>query len=373
MSPTDYSNYFLHLFQEILLSINNDHVDNYDHLRFGPSEDKRSFSIKQSLRDKLHEKGYFHKSNATSIAGIIREAVWVKDFEYLYTILEDDESRELLIKIVAYRLLGHRKVKLPLSTPDYWENIHRIESYQSKEDVIQIDFMNFKLPLTDLSFLKVPLKLYYSAFGVNIDFIIKQYEFHRNGVHIQAEGGDTIIDGGGCFGDTALYFADKVTTNGQAHVFEFIPDNINIFEKNIGLNPQLAPVVKLVKHPLWSHSNEEVFYQSNGPGSKVSFESFEGYSGKTSTLSIDDYVGREGLQRLDFIKMDIEGAEYKALHGAVNTLKKYRPKLAIALYHSTQDFDIIPRFLKELDLGYKFYLSHSTIYGEETMLFAVAE
>ena len=68
--------------------------------------------------------------------------------------------------------------------------------------------------------------------------------------------------------------------------------------------------------------------------------------------------------------MDIEGAESLALNGAIKTIKKYRPKLAIAIYHSMNDFVSIPLWLKELDLDYKFYLGHYTLHAEETILFA---
>jgi len=360
--------------QEILTSVNNNYEDNYDHLRYGPlNRSRKPTSLKQKVKDKLNEKGYFHRSNINYAVTAIADGTWIKDFEYLYELLEDDESRALLVKLVAYRLLGHEKVRLPLSTPEYWKSIEEIESHQSETDLIEIDFMDFKLKLTDLSFLNIPLKLYYTAFGTNIDFIVRQYEFHRNGVHIQADPGDVVIDGGGCFGDTALYFSDKIKGEGTTYVFEFIPDNIAILRKNIGLNPRHASSIRLVENPLWSHSEEEVFYLSNGPGSRVSFQPFEGYSGKTTTLSIDDFVDRQRLEKVDFIKMDIEGAEIKALYGAEETLRKYKPKLSIALYHSTADFEVIPRYLKNLDLGYRFYLSHSTIFSEETMLFAKAD
>ncbi|MBK8611207.1 MAG: FkbM family methyltransferase [Chitinophagaceae bacterium] len=76
------------------------------------------------------------------------------------------------------------------------------------------------------------------------------------------------------------------------------------------------------------------------------------------------------MDKVDFIKMDIEGAELNAIMGAKGTLVKYRPKLAIAIYHSLSDFYTIAEFIKSLDLGYKFYLQHTTIHAEETVLFA---
>ncbi len=71
--------------------------------------------------------------------------------------------------------------------------------------------------------------------------------------------------------------------------------------------------------------------------------------------------------------MDIEGAEPLALKGAVETIKRFKPKLAIAIYHSMDDFIKIPIWIIELNLGYKLYLGHYTIHSEETIIFAKVE
>jgi hypothetical protein len=49
---------------------------------------------------------------------------------------------------------------------------------------------------------------------------------------------------------------------------------------------------------------------------------------------------------------------------------KYKPKLAIAIYHSMDDFLNIPKWILDLDVGYKIYLGHSTIHSEESVIFA---
>lgn len=368
--------FIIHLAAELVNSVNNNYEDNYDFNRFGKAPEliKKPRSPKQAFISWINRKGFYNNFNNYLFSKKIESINYpLTDFIYLYSNLEDEYSKDLLIKIIAYRVLGYTKVKLPLSTPQFWNNQHLIESNQSKIDFIDIDFMNLRLPLTDLSFLGNPLKMYYTSLGINIDFIIKQYEFHREKIYIEAEMGDIVIDAGACYGDTALYFGDKVGITGQVHAFEFIPGNIKIFKKNLRINEDLGYKINLVPNPLWSTSGEEVFYYSNGPGSKVSLEEFEGYTNKTTTISIDDYYQINKLARIDFIKMDIEGAEVKALQGAQEIIKKFKPKLAIALYHSTNDFDAIPRFINELNLGYKLYLSHSTIYGEETMLFASIE
>ena len=106
-----------------------------------------------------------------------------------------------------------------------------------------------------------------------------------------------------------------------------------------------------------------------GPGSTVIFDNAN--KDGVKTLTIDDLVDLKDIPRVNFIKMDIEGAELQALQGAINTLKKYRPKLAISIYHrAPTDYFEIPEFLLSLDLGYQFYIRHYTIHAEETILYA---
>ena len=68
--------------------------------------------------------------------------------------------------------------------------------------------------------------------------------------------------------------------------------------------------------------------------------------------------------------MDIEGAESAALEGAIETIKKFRPVLAIAIYHSMEDFINIPRWILDLNLDYELFIGHYTIHAEETVCFA---
>ena len=71
--------------------------------------------------------------------------------------------------------------------------------------------------------------------------------------------------------------------------------------------------------------------------------------------------------------MDIEGAELKALKGAREALRKFKPKLAISVYHSLSDYIAIPQYINSLNLGYSFYLNHHTIHSEESILYATTE
>ena len=88
------------------------------------------------------------------------------------------------------------------------------------------------------------------------------------------------------------------------------------------------------------------------------------------TSTIDDIVARNDVPRLDFIKMDIEGSEPAALEGARETILRFRPKLAIAIYHKASDFVGIPNWILDLNIGYRIFIDHFTIHSEETVCFA---
>lgn len=72
-----------------------------------------------------------------------------------------------------------------------------------------------------------------------------------------------------------------------------------------------------------------------------------------------------------FIKMDVEGAEYQALLGAKEVISKYKPKLAICIYHKPEDIWELPMLIHEINPNYKFYLRHYSFADVETVLYAV--
>lgn len=70
-------------------------------------------------------------------------------------------------------------------------------------------------------------------------------------------------------------------------------------------------------------------------------------------ISIDSFVKQQKLQRVDFIKADIEGAERKMIEGAKKTLMMYAPKLAICTYHYKDDPEVLEKMIKAANPNYK--------------------
>jgi len=363
MSPSD-TTFLSTLAAEVERSRENLHLDNYDVSQLGPYRGEKH---REDLVGPRSERAA--DSAPHELASRLSQFA---DVGFLHGILADQESRDLLVKLFAYRTLGYRKVKLPRNTEQYWEDIQAVRSTATASPPIPIAYMDARLARYDLHRFAYDLQVYGSAAGLACTFVQKQYEYHRGGVVCKAEPGDVAIDAGACWGETTIYFAHEVGAHGRVLSFEFIPTNLVVLRRNLEVNLPLAGRIDVVENPLWMTSGNTLYYVDWGPGSRVSPDPSR-YPGapRVSTVSIDDAVSTRQVPRVDFIKMDIEGAELPSLKGAERTLRAHRPKLAISLYHQLSDFVTIPRYLESLNLGYSYYLDHHTIYLNETVLFAV--
>lgn len=296
-------------------------------------------------------------------------SIYGENINYLYEKLENEESKKLLVDIIAYRLLGHTKVKFETNTDKYWKLCNETKKYIDINDYISIYFLNWKLYKTSYQLFNIPISIYTIPSTMVTYEFLNQYSYTYNSVDVKVEKDDIVIDCGGCFGDTAILFGYKTGENGKVYSFEFIPSNISIFKRNLDLNPTIKNIT-IIPYPLWDKKDVVLYYNDNGPGSKVNNEKYLNYDGEIKTTTIDDYFQNENFTKIDFIKMDIEGAELNALKGAIQTIKTHKPKLAISIYHSLDDFYSIPHFISNLNLGYKFYIGHHTLNIFETVLYA---
>ena len=74
---------------------------------------------------------------------------------------------------------------------------------------------------------------------------------------------------------------------------------------------------------------------------------------KLPLTTIDRMVEELHLDRVDYVKMDIEGAEQRALIGGRATLRKFHPRLALSAYHRPDDPARIPELVREAWPGYR--------------------
>ncbi|MGP8217171.1 MAG: FkbM family methyltransferase [Bacteroidia bacterium] len=368
-----HNSFSIELSKVIVKNLFNNYNNNIDTFRFGPQIEKQENPVKLWIRKELNKRGYYSIPTIIDFAEKSLEGYTdkINYFEYLYGLLEDDYSRDLLIKVCAYRILGDKKIKLPMNNPEFWNKVSYIKNNLAvKNNYLQGGSSGeWKMPLYSLNPIGYPIQLYFTETGIYYDFIYKCYFYNKSVPEITVNEGDYVIDAGGCYGDTALFFAHHAGNRGKVYSFEFVPENIEILSKNIEINLQLKERIELMQIPLWSEPGIPVYYEQFGPATKVSMSPISEKSSIVKTTTIDQLVSKNQIKKVDFIKMDIEGAEIEALKGGEKTIRKYKPKLAISLYHSEQDFKRIPEFIKNLDMGYRFYFNHYTMFSAESVLF----
>ena len=289
--------------------------------------------------------------------------------ERFYNLLEDDYSRQLLIYLLRFRVLGAEHVRLPTNNKFYWDKYISGHKKFLKEKHTIKTWKNWYLNRYELQGVSGPIVLHTHPLLILNSFLLQQYSYRKGPKIIGIQPGDTIIDCGSGWGDTALYFADRTGPHGKVLTFEFLPDNLKILQRNISLNQHLVDRTEVVPNALWDKSGETLTYQPNGPNTSLLDDKRQGTL-QVSTTTIDDSVRGKRIVKVDYIKMDIEGSELKALYGAEQTIRTFRPTLAISLYHRDEDFVEIPDYLDRLGLGYEFFLDHFSIHQGETILFA---
>jgi len=326
----------------------NTYLDNFDAARF--NFDGKDHSKEFNAGERAYYFDWFLKNHESLYAA--------------YSLLADDASKRLYLHLVAYRLAGHFSVKLPV---DFVSNSKEMEEYLAAEkstpsqlaasgqfgNLLHFDFVyrghRYRLDCLGL--------IYYLFRG--------QYFYSKAGVVIAPAVGDAVIDGGACTGDTAAVFSNAVGEAGRVYAFDPVADHLRILEHN---TKQFSYANVTVMPYGLSDQNifaEPIFLDGYAPG-------FSSRNQRVPLRSIDFLVKQNEIARISFIKLDVEGAELAALKGAEESIRRFKPKLAISLYHKPNDlFEIILHINREFPF-YTCYLDHYTIHAEETVLYCAA-
>ena len=157
---------------------------------------------------------------------------------------------------------------------------------------------------------------------------------------------ETIADLGAYDGDTIREFL-SFTENRYGHIFAFEPDEKNF--RKLTAKTEGFKNLSLFNLGAWDKKEALLFEKKAGRNSHKSVTGVP-----VNFDSVDNVVNLP----LSFIKMDIEGAELKALDGAKDSIKKFKPKLYVCAYHRNEDFFILPEKILSIRPDYKIYLRH---------------
>lgn len=157
---------------------------------------------------------------------------------------------------------------------------------------------------------------------------------------------ETIVDLGAYDGDTIREFL-AVTDSSYNKIIAFEPDEKN-FRK---LKTKCGTLQNTEFYNIGAWDKKETLFFRKKKG-RNSHQADDGIP--VMFDSVDNIVN----ERVTLIKMDIEGAELKALDGATETIKKYLPKLYICAYHRNEDFFTLPLKIRELSPDYRIFFRH---------------
>ena len=134
------------------------------------------------------------------------------------------------------------------------------------------------------------------------------------------------------------------------------PENLECLRRNFVQQIESGQVIVYAKG-VW---DREDFLTLNVDGHNSAADSFvlhptgaQTTTQKLPLTTIDKLVSELNLERVDFIKMDIEGAEPKALAGGRATLAKFHPRLSVSAYHEPDHPELIPKVVRSAWEGYQ--------------------
>ena len=167
------------------------------------------------------------------------------------------------------------------------------------------------------------------------------------------ERGAVVFDCGVFDGGTATVFSEM-----GYKVYGFEIDRAN-YERSINVAKEKNFVVEYLG--LGSYKHEGRYNLQGHSGNRL----IENGKEKVPVTTIDAYVREKSLPSVDFIKMDVEGAELDILKGAKISIARFKPILALSAYHKLDDFWTLMNFVKSIRPDYEFAMRQSYETPEE--------
>jgi len=170
---------------------------------------------------------------------------------------------------------------------------------------------------------------------------------------------EVFVDAGTYTGGTIADFI-KWTDGNYSKVFgmEAMPDIYNRACERFKDEPRIS----ISNTAAWDKQELLLFNEDDSASAQSAQGTLE-----VKGIDIDSLVSES---KVTYIKMDIEGAELKALEGSKNTILRYSPKLAICVYHHLMDFVDLASYILELNPEYKLAFRQYMSHQGETVLYA---
>lgn len=194
---------------------------------------------------------------------------------------------------------------------------------------------------------------------------------------------EILVDGGAFDGDDTIWFDGLLSQQGMRlkHSYCFEPDTNNFgntyrnLEKHYQTKAELDEQRQTAKAEMFTVLKAGLYERACGIGfceyGAHSSRFTEADSGSwVDAVKLDDVAANE---KVSFIKFDLEGADIPALKGSEQTIKRWKPKLALSIYHNIEDLWEIPLMVKRMLPEYRLFVRHHTIFLWDKILYAAIE
>jgi FkbM family methyltransferase len=252
-------------------------------------------------------------------------------------------------RLVALSAIGHSGCPLN-STLQSFDNAKKQfnlrQYFQKNIHVVSRDPAGFELWDTPRG------RIWTSQGDTILPFLLSEQEIRiygtgDRGVHP----GDVVLDCGaniGMFTKTALASGASLVV-----AIEPAPQTLECLRRNFAQEIAQKRVIVYPKG-VWNHDDflNLAMDDHNAGSNSVVLDLDRPKSVRVPLTTIDELVAELKLERVDFIKMDIEGAEKPALKGARGTLNRFHPRMSISAEHLDDDAQAIPALVKNLQPSY---------------------
>lgn len=173
---------------------------------------------------------------------------------------------------------------------------------------------------------------------------------------------DVVFDCGCAEGAFAFLNRDNFK---KAYVFEPLPEYLEGLQKTF----KDFKNVNIMKMALGDKCGE-AYLEKSGISSYIT----DSVTDTKIEMTTIDNICEENDIRFSYLKADLEGYEMNLLKGAAESIRKFKPKIAITTYHKKNDAESIMEYLKSLVPSYKFIIKGIEVtYGVPVMLHAWVE
>ncbi len=198
--------------------------------------------------------------------------------------------------------------------------------------------------------------------------------YFRSGL-FEIRSSEVYVDCGSYDGDSVLRFLQVAKGRfKKTYAFEPDPGNFDRMQKRLGRAQDDRIILR--QEAVGTKAGTVLFNQTGGEGACVPLFDKDNQplvgvaeSIQVRCVCLDDAV----IEPISLLKLDVEGHEFDILRGARRHLIDSKPKVAACAYHLPGDLIDLPRFIRDLDAGYRIGLRHHSNTRYDTVLYAFQE